>query len=121
MTNRATIPRAHAALDPETRDANGLHSLLGDALVRSERYLDSLGERPVTPSAEGIKALTAFDVPLQNEPMDPREVLRELDEQGTAATMAMAGPRFFGFVIGGTLPAALAAHWLSTAWDQNTG
>jgi glutamate/tyrosine decarboxylase-like PLP-dependent enzyme len=57
---------------------------------------------------------------LPNQPTSPESVLQQLDELGSPATMAMAGPRFFGFVIGGSLPAALAANWLATAWDQNS-
>lgn len=53
--------------------------------------------------------------------MDPNAVLRELDEFGSPATMGIAGPRFFGFVMGGSLPAALAADFMTSAWDQNTG
>jgi glutamate/tyrosine decarboxylase-like PLP-dependent enzyme len=68
-----------------------------------------------------VRALSGFDVPLQADPIDAREVIRELDTLGTPATMAMAGPRFFGFVIGGALPVAVASNWLSTVWDQNTG
>ncbi|MCB0244998.1 MAG: aspartate aminotransferase family protein, partial [Anaerolineae bacterium] len=52
--------------------------------------------------------------------VDPQAVLRLLDELGSPATLAMAGPRFYGFVIGGALPATLAANWLAAAWDQNT-
>lgn len=51
-------------------------------------------------------------------PTAPNEVLETLDERGSDATMAMTGPRFFGFVIGGSLPVVLAANWLAGAWDQ---
>jgi glutamate/tyrosine decarboxylase-like PLP-dependent enzyme len=68
-----------------------------------------------------VARLSGFDVPLQNEPVDPEAVLAQLDELGSPATIAMAGPRFYGFVIGGSLPATVAASWLATAWDQNSG
>lgn len=96
-------------------------SLLADAHRRAVRYLDSLDARPVAPDAGAVASLKAFDVPLQDDPVDPCEMLAELDDRISPATMAMAGPRFFGFVIGGSLPAALAADWLTSAWDQNTG
>ena len=101
--------------------ADDLRDLLSAATERSLRYLKSLETRRVAPSAEGVAGLTRFDVPLQDEPMDPKAVLAQIDEIGSPATMAMAGPRFFGFVIGGSLPAALAANWFASAWDQNTG
>src|SRR5207249_2037300 len=95
--------------------------LLRDAATRSLRYLESLATRPVSPRPDGVAALKRFDEPLPAEPRDPAETLRMLDEVGSPATMAMAGPRFFGFVIGGTLPVTVATNWLATAWDQNTG
>ena len=98
-----------------------LRALLSETLERSDKYLESLETRPVAPPANAVAALAKLDVPLQDDPIDAKQVIRELDDLVTPATMAMAGPRFFGFVIGGSLPAALAAHWLSTAWDQNTG
>jgi glutamate/tyrosine decarboxylase-like PLP-dependent enzyme len=98
-----------------------MKQLLSATLERSLAYLDSLDDRPVAPRPAAVERLSAFDVPLQQQPIPPADVLKELDELGSAATMAMAGPRFFGFVIGGSLPAALAANWLAGAWDQNTG
>ena len=98
-----------------------MKSLLEDSLRRAVAYLDSLQERPVQPSPVAIEALAALDEPLPESPVDAKEVLERLDKLVSPATMAMAGPRFFGFVIGGSLPVALAANWLAGAWDQNTG
>ena len=50
---------------------------------------------------------------------DPAATLALLDEAGSAATVASAGGRYFGFVIGGSYPVAVAANWLATAWDQD--
>lgn len=98
-----------------------MQPLLSFAADRAHQYLESLAQRRVAPSAAAIDQLSRFDVPLQNHSIDPHDVIEELDDGVTPATMAMAGPRFFGFVIGGSLPAALAADWLVSAWDQNTG
>jgi glutamate/tyrosine decarboxylase-like PLP-dependent enzyme len=98
-----------------------MKELLTDAAARSIRYLENFQNRPVAPSPGAINALRAFDEPLPAAPNDPAQTLRMLDDIGSPATTAMAGPRFFGFVIGGALPVALAANWLAGAWDQNTG
>src|SRR5437868_8090685 len=95
--------------------------LLTDASARAIRYLEELGERSVAPTADAIEQLQAFDEQLPDREADPAETLRLLDEIGSPGTMAMAGPRFFGFVIGGALPVTVATNWLATAWDQNTG
>jgi glutamate/tyrosine decarboxylase-like PLP-dependent enzyme len=97
-----------------------MKELLQDACVRSVRYLDDIGTRAVAPSAAAVAALHAFDEALPAGPTDPAATLRLLDEAGSPATMGMAGPRFFGFVIGGSLPVTLAANWLAGAWDQNS-
>ena len=95
--------------------------LLNDAAARALKYLESLRERPVAPDPAGIRNLSTWDIPLPDGPTDPHEVLSLLDEVGTPATTAMGSPRFFGFVIGGALPVTVAANWIATAWDQNTG
>lgn len=97
-----------------------LGQLLGDTARRAASYLESLKDRPVAPSHLAIETLARFDEPLPNTGTKPGEVIRLLDSIGSPATMAMAGPRFFGFVIGGSLPASLAANWLAGAWDQNS-
>ena len=97
-----------------------MRQLLNDTAERAVRYLEGLNERPVGIDPAAIARLAALDVPLPAGPESPEAVLRALDEYGTPATIAMAGPRFFGFVVGGSLPAPLAASWLASAWDQNS-
>lgn len=97
-----------------------VNHLLSEAAQRATAYLEELNSRPVAATGEAIARLVAFDEPLPDSPTDPAAVLRLLDEIGSPATIASAGPRFYGFVIGGALPVALAASWLAAAWDQNT-
>jgi len=96
-------------------------SLLQNAAQRAENYLDKIRTRRVGPSEGAIRALEKFDLDLPSEGWKAEEVLKLLDEAGSPATIASAGSRYFGFVIGGSLPAALAANWLAGAWDQNGG
>lgn len=96
-----------------------MNEILSDAAARAARYLEDIQTRAVAPSAAAVAALGAFDEPLPAGPTNPADTLRLLDEIGSPATMGMAGPRFFGFVIGGSLPVTLAANWLAGAWDQN--
>lgn len=96
-----------------------MDELLNDAARRAARYLRELPERAVAPAPGAVERLERLDVPLQGEPLAPQAVLAELDEIASPATVASAGGRYFGFVTGGSLPAALAANWLAGAWDQN--
>jgi glutamate/tyrosine decarboxylase-like PLP-dependent enzyme len=98
-----------------------MSDLLSDAARRASRYLQSLQARSVAPASGAIAALASLDRPLPEEASTPEAVIAELDEIGSPATMASAGGRFFGFVIGGSLPVTVAANWLATAWDQNAG
>ena len=96
-----------------------MKALLDDAADRALRYLEALHTRPVAPSPEAIAALRSLEGPLPESGESPHAVVAQLDEVVSPATIASAGPRYFGFVTGGTLPAALGASWLAGAWDQN--
>ncbi|MBM2840244.1 MAG: Pyridoxal-dependent decarboxylase [Bacteroidetes bacterium] len=98
-----------------------MRNILEEASKRAIRYLDDIAERRVGPTAEAVKGLRAFDEPMPAIPTSGEETLRKLDEVGSPATIGIAGRRFFGFVIGGSLPITVAANWLASAWDQNTG
>ena len=97
----------------------------GDLLARAAglaaRYLETLPSRPVGARA-GLAALRAsLGGALPARGADPAEVLERLAADAEPGLVASAGPRYFGFVIGGSVPAALAADWLVTAWDQDAG
>ena len=96
---------------------NGL-DLIADADRRARRYLDGIEARAVFPPPAAIDALAKFEeeLPIAGRPAE--ETLALLDEAGSPATVASNGPRYFGFVIGATLPAAAAVERLALAWDQ---
>lgn len=93
--------------------------VLSDACVRSQRYLETIANRRVAVSRHAIQNLAALAIPLREQGQDAKQILELLDEVGSPATTASMGRRFFGGVIGGALPVAVAAHWLADAWDQN--
>lgn len=84
-------------------------------------YLSSLPERPVARQPDVAELRRELATELPEDGQDPRAVIEHLADVGGRAAVAMAGPRYFGFVIGGALPAAVAADWLTSAWDQNAG
>ncbi len=108
-------------IDAARTDADNLDALLTDASQRARRFLAGLDVRSVFPDPEAVAGLAAFDQPMPEGPQAPAETLALLDAVGSPATVASAGNRYFGFVIGGSLPASLAANWLAAAWDQNAG
>ena len=96
-------------------------ALLDAAAAYAARYLERLPHRRVAPEATALEALTTIDGPFPDAGRDATAVLDELDRVGSPATVASAGGRYFGFVIGGSLPVTLAANWLAGAWDQDAG
>jgi glutamate/tyrosine decarboxylase-like PLP-dependent enzyme len=84
-------------------------------------YMESVNQRRVFPSADAVAGLAAFQETLPDAPSEPRMIIDLLCEKGSPATVAQTGGRYFGFVDGGILPAALAAKWIADAWDQNAG
>src|SRR6266404_4630969 len=93
--------------------------LLTLAADKAQRYVRSIAGRRVSPSESAVSALGELWEPFPSSPSDPGEVITRLDRIGSAATVAMTGGRYFGFVNGGMVPAALAANWLAAAWNQN--
>ena len=84
-------------------------------------WLAGMADRPVPPAADTDTLRARLSGPLPDGPADPAEVVDLLAAAVEPGLMAMPSGRFFGWVIGGTLPAALAADWLTSAWDQNSG
>ena len=95
------------------------HALLTQALELATDYLDSLPVRPVGVTTPVGELRRRVERPLSDEGVDAVRVIRELALDVEPGLVASAGPHYYGFVIGGCLPVALAADWLTSAWDQN--
>jgi len=100
-------------------DKDQSRELLEDAARFGIRYREDSVDRRVKPSPEAVANVERFIEPLPEAGMPDKAVLSLLDDIGSPATVTMTGPRFFGFVIGGSLPVTVASNWLATAWDQN--
>lgn len=97
-----------------------MNDILRSAAERAIQYLESLDNRGVRPDPAAVARLKEFDIPLPEKQVEPSVILNMLDDLASPATMGMAGRRFFGFVIGGSIPVSLAANWMAGAWDQNS-
>jgi glutamate/tyrosine decarboxylase-like PLP-dependent enzyme len=106
---------------PNDRGSKGpsLDDILHLAADKAQSYVRGIPERRVTPTEAALAALAEFHEPFPASPSDPGEVIARLDQIGSGATVATTGGRYFGFVNGGMVPAALAANWLAAAWNQN--
>ena len=94
---------------------------LDRALAAARGYIASRATRPAWPTATLADLRSAFAAPLPPGPIDPAEVIDELARAAESGVVTTTGPRYFGFVTGGALPATVAAEWLTTVWDQNAG
>jgi glutamate/tyrosine decarboxylase-like PLP-dependent enzyme len=98
-----------------------IRALLRRTAELASDFLESLDDRPVFPQTSADELRKALGGPLLEEPTAPEEVVESLVAAADGGIVAMPSGRYFGFVIGGGLPAALAADWLTSAWDQNAG
>jgi len=106
-----------------TDTAAGRQSLSDEVMKlaadHARRYAQEVSQRRVAPSEAAVAALADLHEPFPTSPCDPSAVIARLDQIGSLATVATTGGRYFGFVNGGMVPAALAANWLAAAWNQN--
>ena len=96
-----------------------MRELLDETVERAARFLESLPERRVAAARDAEELVRALGGGLPRKGLPAPDILARLDEIGGQGVVASAGPRYFGFVTGGALPASLAASWLAAAWDQN--
>src|SRR5579859_4467384 len=98
-----------------------MDELLSRTAAYAIDYVAGLPSRPVAARATLEELRRAFDHPLPPGPTEPALIIDELIAGAESGVVATGSPRYFGFVIGGALPAAVAADWLTSTWDQNAG
>jgi glutamate/tyrosine decarboxylase-like PLP-dependent enzyme len=108
-------------METKKQAAPNVREVLHLAAERAIRYTSGVRERRVAPGARDLEGLARFHEAFPEGPSDAESVVAMLDEFGSPATVATTGGRYFGYVMGGVLPAALGANWLAGAWDQNAG
>jgi glutamate/tyrosine decarboxylase-like PLP-dependent enzyme len=95
------------------------HHALDRATFHAKRHLDQVEDAPVAPGVSRETLLSRFDIPLGSAGLPAAQVIDDLANAAEGGIVSNVGGRFFAWVIGGTLPSALAAEWLTAAWDQN--
>jgi glutamate/tyrosine decarboxylase-like PLP-dependent enzyme len=111
--------KAKEDMEPRREKTPDETDVLSFAAERAQQYVRDIGQRRVAPEERHIRGLERFREAFPVSSSDPRNVIAMLDEFGSPATVATTGGRYFGYVNGGVLPAALGANWLAGAWDQN--
>jgi glutamate/tyrosine decarboxylase-like PLP-dependent enzyme len=112
-------PEAHA--QPRKLAVVSERELLRRTTELAADFLESLDRRPVWPDATVEELRDALGGSLQDRPLDPVQVIEKLADAAEPGVVGIPSGRYFGFVIGGALPASLAADWLTSVWDQNAG
>jgi glutamate/tyrosine decarboxylase-like PLP-dependent enzyme len=115
--NDAGLPPSNG----QSRSMENVRELLERTAAIAADYLESLGDCPIFPDVSPEQLRVALGGPLPEQPVDARQVVTDLAASAEPGVVAMGSGRYFGFVIGGALPAALAADWLTSVWDQNAG
>ena len=95
--------------------------LLARTAALAADYLETLDTRQIRPERGYREMHELFDRAVPDRPADPADVVEELAAVGEQGVMAIGSGRWYGFVAGGAVPSSLAADWLVSAWDQNTG
>jgi glutamate/tyrosine decarboxylase-like PLP-dependent enzyme len=98
-----------------------MDELLDHASALAREYLDGVRDRPVGVPIAPDRLRAALGGPIAEHGEDPVQVIETLARAVEPGLVATVGPRYFGFVIGGSLPVTVATGWLAAAWDQNAG